>query len=511
MIDHLTSDVRQHETHKQLVGHEGLPAAARPARTLDAIVVPASRPALSLDHAITLARAARSRLLILCSRQAHAADVSKLLAARSFTQAVVLDLPNGYSHRLLRFTTSQLTHIGSPRRYAVRKSDLSVKRNIGLMLARMLGWESIFFMDDDIRDVDSADLSRTIAMLGTYNTVGMRVASFPDNSVVCHAHRRTGAFQDVSVSGSALAVDCTAPIDFFPEIYNEDWFFCYRDAAARKLGCSELNATQLRYDPFADPRRAASEEFGDVLAEGLYALLHQGADAREATRDYWIQFLDARRVFLEAIIKRSEVVERPLRKNLIAAVKAAQDVAARINPEMCESYVKHWQQDRRRWHKRLREIPRESSVAAALEFLGFAAPAGCLAQWADEAQAGPPVVSPAGPALIRSVTARDGMSRPPVLAGFAQNAVGGHGTAGLPESAGQGGMTPAVAAAVAAATAATTAAAAAAAPAAPAAPAASGTPATVARPATAPGSWAMMRAIAAFLQMCAGWRGRGGI
>jgi hypothetical protein len=54
-----------------------------------------------------------------------------------------------------------------------------------------------------------------------------------------------------------------------------------------------LKATQLHYCPFANAERAAWQEFGDVLAEGLYALLHLGLDAAQATSEYWGTFLDA--------------------------------------------------------------------------------------------------------------------------------------------------------------------------------------------------------------------------
>ena len=58
---------------------------------------------------------------------------------------------------------------------------------------------------------------------------------------------------------------------FFPEQYNEDWFFFSRLTARRDLAHVGY-ATQAPYDPFADPVRAQQEEFGDLLAEGLYAL-----------------------------------------------------------------------------------------------------------------------------------------------------------------------------------------------------------------------------------------------
>ena len=40
-----------------------------------------------------------------------------------------------------------------------RSSDLSVKRNIGLLLARLHGWRKIAFVDDDIT-VSKQDISR---------------------------------------------------------------------------------------------------------------------------------------------------------------------------------------------------------------------------------------------------------------------------------------------------------------------------------------------------------------
>lgn len=407
MTNYVSSDVRQHATHEELVGRDDSPVPSQ-ARTLDAIIVPASRSAANLDHAVTLARAARSHLVVLCSREANAHAVHELLAARSFTRASVIRVPTGYHHRWLKFDTSRIAGLGLPDACAARDSDLSMKRNIGLLIARMCGWESVFFMDDDIRDVNSSDLHRTVAMLGSYNTAGMRVSSFPDNSVVCHAHRETGAFQDVSVSGSALAVACTAPIGFFPDIYNEDWLFFYHDIEARQLGSSGLNATQLRYDPFKDPQRAAGQEFGDVLAEGLYALLHQGAGAAQATRDYWVEFLDARRRFLDAIIVRSAELQGQLHEKIFDSVSAAQKSLTEIQPELCERYVTLWLKDRHRWLQRLEHIRRMPSIEEALRRLNLSPANNVHAQWTRQIHAEMPVTGSPGPAPIPTVATVDG-------------------------------------------------------------------------------------------------------
>lgn len=373
MTNHLSPCIRQHNTHGELVGQAQSPVSLS-SGALDAIIVPASRPAKHLDHAIRLAQAAGCRLVVLCSRQARADEVSELLASRPCAESVVIDLPPGYGHQWLEFATSGPQKIGHlPEARAARDSDLSIKRNIGLILARMLGWGRVFFMDDDIRNVSVDALRRTVSMLGPrYHTAGMRVTEFPDNSVVCHAHRATGRFQDVLVTGSVLAVDCTAPIGFFPDVYNEDWLFFYDDAAEHRLGSSGLEATQLRYDPFDHPERAARQEFGDVLAEGLYALLHRRQNTSYATQDYWINFLDARMGFLEAIIARADRAPAEVQQKLLNSVRAARDCSAQIEPEFCEHYVRLWRKDLGRWEQTLTKIPQVPSIAKALSELALA-------------------------------------------------------------------------------------------------------------------------------------------
>ena len=122
--------------------------------TLDAIIVPASRPARNLEQAITLARAPHCALLILCSHQVEADEVHQLLAERSFDRAIVVDLPDDYQHELLEFRALASIKDDLPAACSYYVTDLSTKRNVGLLLARMLGWGRIFFLDDDIRDIN---------------------------------------------------------------------------------------------------------------------------------------------------------------------------------------------------------------------------------------------------------------------------------------------------------------------------------------------------------------------
>lgn len=360
--------IRQHDTHNSLAGHRWLGKAKFRRLNLDAIVVPGSRPAANLDHAVTLARAVDCWLLILCSGQLLGSEAQRLLADRSYDKAIIVDLPQGYSHELLDFPGLHSVRDELPKACGSYLTDLSTKRNIGLIMARMLGWRRIFFLDDDIRDISYLDLLRTVGMLGSFSAAGMWVTNFPDNSIVCHANRMTDGSQDVFVSGAALAVDCGADFGFFPNVYNEDWLFFFDYASRGRLTNSCLNATQLRYDPFANAEHAAWQEFGDVLAEGLYALLHLDLDVRHATSEYWTYFLEARRIFLEGVMTRSQNAAPEIRDEMVESVKWALKCLQTIRPDVCERYVQLWRQDLSGWKARLAGI-RQMSIEDALSTL----------------------------------------------------------------------------------------------------------------------------------------------
>jgi hypothetical protein len=370
--------IRQHGTHRALTGQADPRIAALGHLGLDAIIVPASRPAAYLEQAVTLARAAGCWLLVVCSQQLHGSEVKEFLAARSFRKAVVIELPPGYSHELLEFPALDAIGEELPLECNFYVTDLSVKRNIGLLVAKMMRWERIFFLDDDIRDITYPDLRATVDMLGSFPAVGMWVTDFPDNSIVCHANRETNGSQDVFVSGAALAVNSKTDIGFFPDIYNEDWFFFFDDASNGRLANSCLEATQLAYYPFANAKRAAWQEFGDVLAEGLYSLLHRGRNVQDATPEYWTYFLQARWNLLNAILDRSQHADLEIRDEIVASVESALQCLKEINPGVCARYIQAWRTDLELWKQRIADIPSAASLEDALARLNLAptAPAG---------------------------------------------------------------------------------------------------------------------------------------
>jgi hypothetical protein len=372
--------VLQYPTHVQLIESSRLSAPSARAG-LDAIIVPAARPAENLETAVKLAKETGARLIVLCSFRTHADEVRDLLADHQLPDSAVVEIPRDGGEWILgEFETTRWVHDGPGKSVcAARTSDLSMKRNTGLLLARMLGWERIFFIDDDIRAVSADAVLSTVSLLGAsghgYRTAGMKVEVYPDNSVVCHARREVGKYQDVFVSGAVLAVDCRVPFDFFPDLYNEDWLFFYRHLADGRLATPGALARQEPYDPFADPRRAAGQEFGDVIAEGMYALLHSGRGIEAAVEEYWKRFLDDRNRVLDDITKRLQTGRPELQAEVSAdihkAIEAARQVLWDITAIMCVDYVAAWKRDWGRWGKLLANLKAASSIADALRTVGF--------------------------------------------------------------------------------------------------------------------------------------------
>jgi hypothetical protein len=365
----------QYPTHAGLI-EPSCPPAPSAETGLDAIIVPAARPAKNLLTAVRLATETGARLIVLCSFRTHADEVRALLAEHRLPHAAVVEMPKDHDAWILRdFETTRWVHGPGKAVCGGRNSDLSMKRNAGLLLARMLGWERIFFMDDDIRWVSADTVLSTVALLSAagrgYRTAGMSVKDYPDNSVVCHARREVGEKQGVFVSGSVLAVDCRLPFDFFPDLYNEDWLFFHRDAAEGRLATPGSFAEQLPYDPFADPQRAASQEFGDVIAEGLYALLHSGLRAEAADEKYWERFLQDRNRVLEEVGRRLPSVRPHKRRKISRAIGAAQQMLWTITPKMCADYVAAWRRDLEQWDRKLANLGSASSIEDALGQVGL--------------------------------------------------------------------------------------------------------------------------------------------
>jgi hypothetical protein len=329
---------------------------------VDAIVMPASRPAANLLPAMEVASALGCHFVALCSGRTGVEEAAGLAEEVPDLAWTSVELPAGWSSELLEFSTSEI-----PQATRSRLGDLSTKRNIGLLLARLLGWRGLLFLDDDIRDLSPRTVRAAAYGLRPGRAAGMIPTDFPDNSVVCHAARKAGRRQDVFVSGSALAVDTRKITSFFPEVYNEDWLFLYDLVGFRRVSAAGV-VRQAPYRPFANPGRAASEEFGDLLAEALMSLHHQRADVRCALdTDFWRSAIAQRHALLAEITTGLAAV--PGAGPALAAVEAARAVLTELDAGVLSGYVGRWLEDVQQWQRRLELLPRLDSVDAALDYL----------------------------------------------------------------------------------------------------------------------------------------------
>jgi hypothetical protein len=250
--------------------------------------------------------------------------------------------------------------------------DLSMKRNIGLVLARLLGWTRLMFLDDDIYGVDQHHIAALATALEGHSVSALIPKWYPDNSVVCHAHRLSGGQQDVFASASGMGVRCDRDdLAFFPNLYNEDWFF-FADEAANHRIARVGESRQREYNPYEDSYRAAREEFGDLLAEGLYARLDINEGIWDVKTAYWRDFIERRREFHRRVIEALDLVDGGCGSEAARAgesVRAAQDQLAKITPELCQKFMRLWRDDLKRWRNYLADLPRLDSLPEAFRYL----------------------------------------------------------------------------------------------------------------------------------------------
>jgi len=359
----------QRASHGDLLREIPVADAGRATRPpVDAIIVPAHRSAERLYEIAALATVSGTRLVVLASHACHLGEVEKVVASVPGCRALIADVPESFSHPLLQFQTSSARFADlSPGRH----SDLSVKRNLGLLLARLSGWRKIMFLDDDMFGIQTRHLALLSAQLERSPIAGMVARAFPDNSVVCHASRLSGNPQGNFITGGALGVHTgDLPLDFFPDIYNEDWFFFAQRAAVGGVAMVGT-AQQEEFNPFGRPGRATQEEFGDVLAEGLFARIGRSTGVAAPDPGYWRLFMDSRAELIDRIsaaLERMPSVECILARE---SLRHAQKQLAVIQPSDCADFVAAWLEDRADFAFR---SSRWSSIAdhrGALDVLGL--------------------------------------------------------------------------------------------------------------------------------------------
>lgn len=332
-----------HGSHRQLLTE--VPALPAHSTSVDGIVVPTFRSPEYLRNAVATAAALDCALVVLCSKQASVRRTVELATAAGI-ELIAVDVDRLNPGPLPVFRTTALLR-GTRFR---RPTDTSLKRNLGLLLARSLGWERLVFLDDDIRVPRPDDLRDAVKLLESHASVGLSVAGYPDNSVVCHAYRYAGGPQATFIGGGALAVGAESFTAFSPDVYNEDWFFLLDNAGLRPAAVTGT-AVQWPYDPFLDAGRARAQEFGDCLAEGVFAALDEQRRAPDAEYGYWQDFLGRRRRFIGEIIERIRGMsgDPAVRERIVLTLKAAHGRNLLITPRLCVDYLEAMRADRETW------------------------------------------------------------------------------------------------------------------------------------------------------------------
>jgi len=333
---------------------------------IDAIIVPTARRPAYLTEAAGLAKALRCMLVTLHSgKWTSAARAAQRLPAGM--DLIAIDVPDAERLRLPRWETSRLL-AGT---VFARHTDLSAKRNLALILCHMVGWTRILFLDDDITRLKPDDVRKASGLLDTHNAVGLHIGGFPDHSVVCHAYRQAGGYQQSFIGGGALTIELKRCHSFFPDIYNDDWFFLLDDDKYLQPTAVTGEAFQYPYDPFRDPERARAQELGDVLAEGIYWLLDQDRSIVDADQDHWDRFLEKRAQFIGDVMKMVEkdALESHEKARRIAALKGSLGRLALIRPALCEAYLQAWASDRKRWQRHVELLPTHQQLGPALAAL----------------------------------------------------------------------------------------------------------------------------------------------
>lgn len=227
--------------------------------------------------------------------------------------------------------------------------DLPAKRNYALWYARRHRFSRILLLDDDIRGFQATALAAGANALHAFVISGFFVDDFPDTSAIGHVEIESGELVWTFLSGSCLFVRADGDLGFFPPIYNEDWLFMIPHIAHWLV--SSLGAIRQKpYDPFSRSSVARFQEFGEIIADGLLALVASGRYHERLNCDTWRQLLRLHRDWLAKLaIGISHNRHR-------AIVDAALTKSAEVTERDCVRFVRDWEADRELWNQTLREF-----------------------------------------------------------------------------------------------------------------------------------------------------------
>lgn len=219
--------------------------------------------------------------------------------------------------------------------------DIWSKRNYALLYARMCGFSRILMIDDDVVPPPGL-VGESLRLAGEYKIVGARVRGMPDVSVVGHLCALHGFTSQSFVSGHFLAVDVAAAAGFyFEDFYNEDWLFVLLNSVATPVA-RHGTIFQLYWNPYVGSEgRGASEEFGEIIIEGVARALLAGEGLEPLGQlAHWSEVVTRRHRTLDAVAASSLVASMPACLAIMGSVKKA---ASAVTAERCLDFWQTYQ------------------------------------------------------------------------------------------------------------------------------------------------------------------------
>lgn len=383
--------------------------ATKPDDSMNAIFIPAARGVTSeyVGRIASVARETNTKLFTLVSHEACSGKMADLLDDASVPEWWVVGVPNeGHELPFMKFKSPDAIPDNARK---TPPSNLSQKRNIGSLIGRSMGWERILFSDDDLV-YEPADLRAVSLMLPGHKIAGMKcgprrrgsdgqLLGFPDKDVVHHAEDAIilihssysvhGTLPDAGhISGNSIATNPkVSGLVFPPEIYNEDLIAFHDMYFEHSAALAERSYYfQAPYDPFADPKRAETEAFGEIVYEALYLSLLKGHAADMTDLRHWNETIVQRKVKIETLLRglaapqdrryfgymtqlpeRDPVQESRMRESLLAGLSVTQTFKGIMGVD----YFRLWSEDKTTWRNCVAEMPDRQSIPDVLGWLGL--------------------------------------------------------------------------------------------------------------------------------------------
>jgi len=300
-----------------------------------------------------------------------------------------------------------------------RLNDTGRKRSLAILLARSMGWSSLLLLDDDVytdaekghdscdrhgtpdsRTLDETTLQAAVAAVeaGEHAVVGFVVQDFDDNSVLFRMCKVLGEKPTQFIGGGAMICRVDDRTPFFSSIYNEDWLFLLALVLWSENHRAWAQAGSLHQDPYPayEASRAASEELGDLLGEGMMSLVRPGQ--RElpilSVHDWW-------KVIRQRVALRQELSDAvdqwsdPEREQMALALKTVAVIHDDLKSDAafwCRQFLEYeyaWRKDLKVWFGLLRKPPEPHALFGSNEVMtaGVAVLAGALEDFVNEYRA----------------------------------------------------------------------------------------------------------------------------